>query len=297
VFHTYYLAVLGPPLAALAGIGASLLWQRWRDGTARWAVPLTLLVTAAWHAYIQLGEAAWRLDDSRGAMLALVLTLLAISGAGLQWSTWPRAGAQRAAGLATLALLAMLMLPLAWALSTVLVRPNVAAPAADIARLLDSGLGPAAEGPPEPAQPRSAKLLEFLRAHRQSERYLLAVPNALQAAPLIVRTGEPIMAMGGYLGRDPILTPSQLERMVNAGELRYAIVGGPSIAPPNKPGQRALAHWIRSHGRRVDPALWRESTDPNRPAALRAGTQRTPARLYDLRPEEAAQAPEGEEGP
>jgi 4-amino-4-deoxy-L-arabinose transferase-like glycosyltransferase len=287
VFHTYYVAVLGAPLAALAGIGASLLWQRQRADERRWALPAVLLLTAAWHGYIDRGETTWQLEGWRGMLLAAVVVALVIAGTAL-WRLPPRLAGRKSAGLALIALVAMLAMPLAWALSTVLVRPNVEIPSADIGKLAVGATDVAVAEPLPPARPRTQRLLEFLRANRQSERYLLAVPNALQAAPLIVRTGESVMAMGGYLGRDPILTPRDLERMVNEGVLRYAVVGGPSLVPPDTPGERALAQWIRTHGRPVDSVLWREPPDPNRPSTgLPRGPGITPARLYDLRPDQA----------
>jgi 4-amino-4-deoxy-L-arabinose transferase-like glycosyltransferase len=55
-FHFYYLIMLGPPVAALAGIGLRALWQDYREAlgsTGRaalwrgWLLPLTLIATAA----------------------------------------------------------------------------------------------------------------------------------------------------------------------------------------------------------------------------------------------------------
>ncbi|HMA07194.1 MAG TPA: hypothetical protein VKP68_05020, partial [Ramlibacter sp.] len=292
VFHTYYVAALAPPLAALAGIGASLLWQRRRAGLLPWAVPAVLLITAAWHAYIDRGGAAWQLEGWRGLLLVTVIGVLVIAAAALRWLPPQRLAGRLSVPLALLALAAMLAMPLGWALSTVLVRPNVIAPAADIAMLAARAADATEMEPPAAAAPPAQRLLEFLRTHRRSERYLLAVPNAQQAAPLIVRTGESVMAMGGYLGRDPILTPDKLERLVNDGVLRYAIVGGPSLVPPVTPGEQALADWIREHGLRVDPALWRDPPDPNRPYLARR-----PATLYDLRPERAEQGSDRNSGP
>jgi len=283
VFHTYYTAVLGAPLAALAGVGASALWQRRRTGSWPWLLSLLLLATALWQAWIELGALGWHHDDWRSALAAAVVALAVPAAAACAAPRWRPLAGGPAAALALCALAPLLALPAAWALSTVLFRPNVAAPAADI--LAWSTAAADAETSAAP-RPRARRLLEFLRRHRGSERYLLAVPNALQAAPLIVRSGESVMAMGGYLGRDPILTPADLERLVAAGEVRYAILGGAALVPPDSRAERALAHWIRSHGRRVDPALWRETPD----AAPRAGaaTPRLggPVRLYDLRPDE-----------
>lgn len=283
VFHTYYVAVLAPALAALAGIGAMMLWQRWRTGLSAWAAPAMLLITAAWHSYIDRGGTDWQLEGWRGVLLVSVIGILVIAGAAMNWLS-RRQDAGPSIGLGVLALLAMLTMPTAWAMSTVLIRPNVVAPSAQIARLA-GGIAEVNELEPVPAAaPRGQRLLEFLRGNRRTERFLLAVPNAQQASPLIVRTGESVMAMGGYLGRDPILTPGDLERLVKAGELRYAILGGPSLVPPVTEGERALARWIGEHGRPVDPALWRDPPDPNRPYP--ATLARRPARLYDLRPEQ-----------
>jgi hypothetical protein len=92
------------------------------------------------------------------------------------------------------------------------------------------------------------------------------------------------MAMGGYLGRDPILTPADLERMSTAGELRFVILGGFALVAPDTPQEQALAQWIRTHGRRVDAALWRDPVDESRPLADRQRWASVPIRLYDLRP-------------
>lgn len=299
VFHTDYVAVLGPPLAALGGIGASWLWQRWHAGAWSWAGTAMLLVMAALQTGIEQCNQAWQLQGWPGAMLVAEVGVLTVTAAAMHLLAPQRRAGRLSSGLAISALLATLALPLAWALSTVLARPNVAAPAADIHRLIDGTMDTdmavavamavvvAVAAPPARERQRAHRLLEFHRAQRRSERFLLAVPNALQAAPLIVRTGESVMAMGGCLGRDPILTPSQLERMVQAGELRCVIVGGPSMVPPDTPRERLLADRIRVHGQRVDPALWRDGPEADRSPAPVARRPGGPAQLYDLRPEAA----------
>jgi hypothetical protein len=91
------------------------------------------------------------------------------------------------------------------------------------------------------------------------------------------------MAMGGYLGRDPILAPADLERMATAGELRFIVLGGFALVAPDTPQEQALAEWVRAHGRRVDSALWREPADASRLISDRQRWASTPIRLYDLR--------------
>lgn len=251
--HTYYVAVLGPPLAVFFGIAVAELWSRWRARTlAPWIVPVLVVLTVAWQSHLFFWQdGAIRDGWLRGAWLASITAALAGAALlALSRSRTPYVRGAVAAGLA-----ALLVLPSLTAASVVLVRPNVAAPIADMAALLN---------PPDRhretlrrARQNAArtKLTNFLTANRGSATYLLAVPNANVAAPLILATGQPVMAMGGYLGNDPILTPGSLERLVAEGKLRYVMIGGFTLAP----GSTALAPieaWVRASGRLVDPLVW-----------------------------------------
>jgi len=245
-------------------------------------LPAVLLATAGWQAYIEQGYVAWRLDDWRSWLLAASVGAL-ILGAAALLAIRRRADTRLPGTLAIGGLFFMLAAPTAWALSTVLVRPNVAAPFANIEALANTAADASAQGSSAAARASARKLIRFLKAQRGTERFLLAVPNAAQAAPIIVRTGEPVMAMGGYLGRDPILAVGDLERMVNDGELRFVMLGGFSLVPPTTRRERALGEWIRTHGTPVDPSLWRE-TGPAPEASLDRLPRPGPAaQLYDLR--------------
>jgi 4-amino-4-deoxy-L-arabinose transferase-like glycosyltransferase len=110
---------------------------------------------------------------------------------------------------------------------------------------------------------RRSQLVEFLLAHRGQARFLLATPNALLAAPIIISTGQPVMAMGGFSGRDPILNVEALAELARRGEVRYVLVGG----PVRNAGD--LVGWVRANGKPVDEAQWRSlAPDMRRPLSL-----------------------------
>jgi len=69
------------------------------------------------------------------------------------------------------------------------------------------------------------KLIDFLRSNHRSEAYLAASVKARQAAPIIIATGEPVIALGGFSGRDPILTDEASARLVKDERLRFVLVG------------------------------------------------------------------------
>ena len=291
-FHFYYMAMLAPPLAALSGLGAVSLWRLALAGGPRAIlVALTLLVTAAWQLYIEVGALAgydgWqvRLHGALvvGALLAaLALTVLAFPGA-----------AGRARGLATSAcgvgLAALLLAPLAWALSSVLAVGSGALPSADLARLLIDGRRASGQARRQiETSDNVARLVAFLNANRGGERYLLSTSTTSLAAPIIIRSGEAVMARGGFHGLDPILTPAKLADMVTARQVRFVMLGDLSAVSRRlgaETAQRPIIEWVRAHGSAVDSGLWRAS----------GGGVGNGMALYDLRPDTAL-VPVGSDG-
>jgi 4-amino-4-deoxy-L-arabinose transferase-like glycosyltransferase len=289
-FHTYYLAALAPPLAALAGIGASEAWRRHQHGE-RFLIPLLLILTALWQAWLfygQIGAAApaWLLS------IAIVAMLIVTASAYLFWTG--AIGARPALGLfpSLVPFLALLALPLTAALSVVLIRPNVVAPVATLAEFRE-GKHPedVARADPRRRDLARAKLIAFLSEQQKQEKFLVAVENALVAGPIIIATGKPVMTIGGYLGVDPILTPEKLASLAARGDIRFVMLGGLSLTKRNQPGEVAMREWVAKYATRVDPLLW--STAPHlagKTFRIRIGgvlTEMTYPELYDLRPRTA----------
>ena len=280
VFHTYYIAILAPALAALAGIGSAATWRVGRSESSRAGLAIVFLLSAAWQAYISFDFVKWPISDWYGT-----LCLASIAGqilVGLILWALPRRmiyGTVQGT-LAGLGLFALTALPASWALSTVLVRPNVAVPVANIAAF-DVAVDEASRiEARDLARANTRKLIGYLKTNRRMERFLVAVPNSFVAAPLILRSGEPVMAMGGYLGQDPILSPEALESLVRSGELRFVIVGGPRLTKSKTTGELAFENWVVAHGRPVDRKLWRADRDAAAQDRHTEGVN--PMQLYDL---------------
>lgn len=249
IFHLYYLATLGPPLAALAGIGCFELWRRGSRPLA-----FGLAATALWQGYLAGMSLGWISTWIAFPGLALV------AGAAVLWRD------KRPP--AFVAGIALLVLPAAWALSTLFAPGSLTLPSASLPRWLgiDDGRGPVLSRTYRPLSD-DPRLREFLLSHRGDSRFLIATPTAVLAAPIIVRTGLPVLAAGGYSGTDPILTTEALASMVARGEFRYALVN-------NRGRQGAFARWARANGTLVEPALWR-SLEPESWRSIS---------LYDLAP-------------
>lgn len=252
-FHSYYLVTLAPAIAALAGAG---LVQGWHDWTGkgrgwRWFVPGALLADLAFEAGIVASYPQIR--------AALIGAAIAAAVAGFALAARARRTPWRAFGAACL-VLAFLVAPGYWSLTPMLVGVNGSMPAA----------GPAVRRAVAPGGPRafggtggfgtrgdvSASLLAYLEARypKSPGSYLLATSNAMTAAPVIIQTGLPVMAMGGFLGSDPALSVSKLQQLTAAGKLRYILLGGFGRA------QTAAAQWITQHCAVVPASAWGGST-------------------------------------
>jgi 4-amino-4-deoxy-L-arabinose transferase-like glycosyltransferase len=285
IFHFYYLSTLGPPLAALAAAGLVDLWRRYREGGApAVALPGTLLVVAMWQAYVHVTGLPTIADEwERRLPIWILLVVVLVAGALLAPLLRPdtRPGVGAPAGIAVgLGLGALLVMPAAWALSSVLVRGMPVIPSADIGRLRSPTSGSPLRDRVRAAEAADRRqLIAFLQVNRHGERFLLATPSAQLASPLIIATGRPVMAMGGFHGLDPILTPERLARLVAEGQVRFVMLGELSISSRLMGAEsagRPLADWIRANGTPVDPALWTGSG-----GALGRGSRRE---LYDLKP-------------
>ena len=280
IFHAYYVVAMAPPIAALTGIGLVTAWQHYRAGDRLyWLLPAALAVTGLWQAWLE-HEA---LGDWRRVLFVLVLADTGLAALGLVLAR-RRAPSWASAAMA-LGLGALLATPFAWALSPVLGHTNISFPAADVALL-----PPATEAPRRGwnERPDETRLLAYIQQNRGDARYLLATQTAPLAAPLILGSGAAVMAVGGYTGSDPILTPEQLAALVEAGQVRFFLLreggrgnGGGRGGGANAQGQaRLIADWVKAHGRTIDPALWEtdkpQPVEPDRPPVQYL--------LYDLRP-------------
>jgi 4-amino-4-deoxy-L-arabinose transferase-like glycosyltransferase len=305
MFHRYYLVMLGPPIAALVGIGGVALWAAYRRGSPHaWLLPLALLTTATVQLRILANYSEW------SDRLALPLAGLCVAGAltlalGQRSSVpHPRRVAAVAAGAAGLGLL---LAPAVWAaypaIDTGAMRsmlpfagPQASGPGGPFGGPPGLGAPPpfgepgAAAGlppglPPLPGMGSDSadpRLVDYLQANRGDARFLVATPSAAQAAPLILATDEPVIALGGF-GGDRILTPEGVASLVAHGTVRFFLLPtggfpggmlGPGGAPGGPPGLAGLpggppglpafgggdvTRWVTDHCATVPTDLWQSA--------------------------------------
>jgi 4-amino-4-deoxy-L-arabinose transferase-like glycosyltransferase len=244
-FHAYYTVALAPGVAALAAGGAAALWQL-GQGSTRWApvLPAMVVVSAIWAAVL--------IDRrSAGGAAARLIVVAGVLGAGLVVARLSgRAPVGPAAVVATT--IALLVGPGVFSLDTV--RQSTAALYTPLAGPTGGGgsgrlesVGTAATGPGGLVPSR---LDLYLEGHRRGATYLAAVTSAQVADGMILATGYPVLAMGGFLGTDPWPTVSAFRADVAAGRVRYALLGGGGFSDDGPAGTEvaAIDRWVRDHG-------------------------------------------------
>src|SRR5438094_401151 len=134
LIHTYYVAVLGPPLAVFSGIAVAGLWSRWKAGKpGRIYLPLVIVATAGWQLYLCMAPSGGIGSDWL-SLTWLTSIGIAVICAGALYA-FPL-GNLLAKLFAVASFGALLVAPILTTASVVLRRPNIAAPVANMTALL-----------------------------------------------------------------------------------------------------------------------------------------------------------------
>jgi 4-amino-4-deoxy-L-arabinose transferase-like glycosyltransferase len=242
---SYYLATIAPPLAGLVGIGAAAMFQEYRgDRPVGWVLVAAVFVTGL----VQV----WTLSKifiydplGYGSLEAIVL-VGSLIGTGML--VWLRLKKVQAAGrcsvsVACIAVAALLVAPAAWSCVPAIMVPSTAA---------DSTAG----------------FVAFLRSHDTNTAYLAAVPfNGYMVGSMILDTGRPVMALGGFSGMDQILSVTKMPELIHNRTVQYVLVPSGTSPPSTNltesvSGNDAIFSWVADHCTQVPASAWNGNNDP-----------------------------------
>ncbi|WP_308013977.1 glycosyltransferase family 39 protein [Streptantibioticus parmotrematis] len=288
--HTAYMATLAPPLAALCGAGAVLMWRAYRaGGRSAWVLPAAVAVQAGWTFYL------W--SDSASSFLPWLkwLTLVGAVAGAVALVLGRLSGRNRTRVGVTgllLGLTAAFGGTVAWSASAFDSRYDGSA--------FDAGAGPSSMGGMGGGMPASfggkgstshgssvakgakggkdakgatagmggmtatasltsdeRKLWNYVSEHRDGAEYPLATIGWRQAESYILVTGEKVLPIGGFSGSVPQPTLTAFEQMVKEGKVRYVLSQGSGSAMGMGMGgssggsSQAISKWVTAHCSKV----------------------------------------------
>lgn len=290
--HTYYIATIAPPLAALVGIGAVAMYreyliQSWKG----WLLVGAALITGLLQALFLSYDAAWS-----GLLIPLVL-LGTVGCAGILaylkiQKTIVSQNYQKYMVIIALGLL--FVSPFVWSCTTLTSGSDQAVagpqatrngvgmgtgtgimPAMDRGSFIQdqagrerlSGQADASYGSgrgsmtlPGMGGASGTRLLNYLLAHTTNETWILAVPSSQAGASLIIETGRPVMSIGGFSGSDRILNITSLTTLIQEDKVRYFLTGSLGSAGGGmNAGNSEITSWVSTHCTAVDLSSGNES--------------------------------------
>jgi 4-amino-4-deoxy-L-arabinose transferase-like glycosyltransferase len=260
IIHEYYTVALAPAIAALVGMGATLLWKHRASAAARITLAVSVAVTAFW-ASVLLARTPDFLPGLRWVVL------VAGTAAALAILVLDRLTRRAALAVAGAALATSMLAPTAYAVQTAATahtgslptagptvsgvrggpggamgRPGAQGGPPGQTGQLPLAPGGATGGPPGGAtgtggpgggmgglidgSTPSAELQAYLEQDAASFTWIAATVGAQNAAGYQLATGYPVMSLGGFNGSDPWPTLEAFASLVAAGEVHYFVGGG-----------------------------------------------------------------------
>ncbi|GAA2204714.1 glycosyltransferase family 39 protein [Nonomuraea monospora] len=282
-FHPYYTTAMAPAVAALAGMGVVVMWEAYRRSRAwAWVLPVAVALTGGWSFVVLRRTPDWLpwlawvvLGATLVAVVALVLARLRA-----------RVTVRIAAVALVAAVVAGLAGPAAYAVTPLQSQVNGSNPTAGPSsgrmgfgggpggtqgRMPGGGEFPGGGQNGQTGQSGTAErgggrsgfggrggpgggvsdaMAKYLVANQGSATWLVAVSSAQQASGLILSTGKPVIAMGGFTGSDPAMTVDRLQSLISSGQLRYVLSG--SGGGPGGRGNSEVTTWVQQNCTAVD---------------------------------------------
>jgi 4-amino-4-deoxy-L-arabinose transferase-like glycosyltransferase len=276
MFHPYYLTMMAPPIAAFTGIGVVSMWEMYKEGGAKsWLLPLSLIAdglvellilyyhynTSNITKYIMLSVAVLSIGS------AVVLSLMIFA---------KNSGFKVKKAMLTVGVIGLLIAPTIWSATTLFYPMNGTMPSAGLEFM--TGRNRFDFGGGDINGSTDSKLISFLEKNKGNAKYLLVVSSSKSADSIIIKTGEPVMALGGFSGSDNILTLSQFKELVKKGEVRYVMTGGMDRGSNSK-----IMNWVRENGKLVPTSEWSSTNSTQSGNGFGGFGGRNFGELYDLK--------------
>ncbi|WP_010234178.1 glycosyltransferase family 39 protein [Clostridium arbusti] len=294
-FHSYYLTMLAPPIAALAGIGITSMWKLYKEGTWKaWFLPGALIVNGAVHllmlSYFISSSNIVKILIGLVFILSIVPSIILgilnirnnrkVTVESNKENLNQNSNMRLNKVLVSLAIVGIIITPLVGSGAVLTTKLNGSFPAAGLELLSSSsqasgGMGGSTKNSgmgQMGGNSENTKLIEFLQKNKTAnQKYLLVVSSSNSAADIIISTGEPVMSLGGFLGSEKIVTLDQFKTMVKNGEIRYVMTGG--MGGGNSSSD--IMNWVKQNGKVVSESEYSDSAKTNTQTDLQTSSDNT----------------------
>jgi 4-amino-4-deoxy-L-arabinose transferase-like glycosyltransferase len=233
IFHNYYVSVLAPAVAALCGIGVELARRAGRAGAMAVAVAAVATIPLQLLLLHRVGAYRWLRVAIPAVLIGAAVVAIVVA---LRPATDPSAREAMVRWTAVGAVIVALVPSAIWTLSGTRNAQGALPEVRPVAKGAIGDFSPGGVG--RPGGPGAAGTgggifgavfpaaeLRWLESQHNGERWIVAVSSSTEADDAII-SGHSVMAMGGFSGGDPAMTPTKLADLVANGQLRFVSTGG-----------------------------------------------------------------------
>ncbi len=288
-FHAYYLCMIAPPVAVIAGVGLTELFRffHWRWAASKTAEPQAERFPEAAGQTAELMQAVpaskrFRLQEVRpwillaGLLAGIIFSIIyvyqyvsvsgwlvplilvpCIAGIALLYIYLKSAQQEFLRVAVVLLVISMLAGSAYWAWTPVQTVPNATMPTAGPSRISEKG-GMGVSGGQQGGEIDSG-LEAYLKKNYQEGSFLLTTCRSSTVAQLIIDTGLPCYAYGGFLGSDNSLTVERLKALVAEGKVTYFLLSEQN-GGPNGGSSSSLTSYVKQNAKKIDPSKYSSSS-------------------------------------
>jgi len=257
-WHPYYIATIAPPLAALAGIGAVMMYRVYCSDTWKgWLLVTAVLVTGLVQVMILSYYSTWS-GILVPALLfgtivvTLVLVLVRLRTLNTKGNI-PKITA-------VIAIAFLFVAPFIWACTPMVYNNGGILPAAG-PQLSRNGM-PSSVGNNTPGSGSLyPSLATYLTSHNTGETWYVAVQGSNEATSLIIDSEIPVMSMGGFSGTDQVLTIDKLRTLIDDGRIRYFLLPSSSQDNGMAQGNSEIYSYVRNQSTVIPVSEWGGSAE------------------------------------
>lgn len=261
-FHQYYLTMMAPPISALSGIGIVAMWELYKEKNMniKWILlPIALiadgLVQLLMLSYYNNIPSVVKIIIICSLVLCFLSSVLLVIYKIVKRRNLDYIGNMRFVRVLTsLAFIGILITPAIGSFAAINYKMNGTMPSAGLELLSNNQSNNFMMGGGDFPNSGNDKLIKFLESNITDEKYILVVSNATSAEDIVLETGKGVMALGGFMGSDKIITLDKFKELVKNGQIRYVLTGG-----MGRGSMDDIMSWVEKNGKLVPESEWKST--------------------------------------
>lgn len=244
-YHRYYLCMMAPAISILCGIGIPEMIKEFKTKSSwkQFLLPISFIASMILEITHIL-----KYEDLPAVLKPIIFISTAICILFILLHYLKNKNKHTFKIISTALLISLLAAPFYWSITPVIYVPSLVKPSAgpDIgtsdSKHINANLKVSSATSNE-----DFALQQYLSLHYKKGSFLVVSKKSSDVAKLIISTGLPCYAYGGFLGTDNTLTVDKLKEYIAQGKITYFLLSNEDFR-----GDSEIANYVKKYGTLVD---------------------------------------------